>query len=270
MARRCILLILLTCLVCACGHHLYHRVERGETLYSVSWLYGYDYKTVANWNGIAAPYHINEGQILHLAPQKREVERKLLTKSYEVQSSQPSKQINSSTNSLPRTRSTSANSVQPPPVHQRSQNTKSGDNYSQPKLAKVVPNDVIQNKKLLWRWPAHGRVVSDFKTSKGKYKGLEIKGNLGQTVRAAAQGKVVYSGNSLKGYGNLVIIKHTDEYLSAYAHNRDLFVSEGEYVVGGQKIAEMGNTDKEDVSLYFEIRKDGKPVNPYWYLPKKK
>ena len=85
-----------------------------------------------------------------------------------------------------------------------------------------------------------------------------------------SQGKVVYSGNSLKGYGNLVIIKHNNDFLSAYAHNRDLFVSEGEEVFVGQKIAEMGRTDKDEVSLYFEIRKNGKPVNPHWYLPKRK
>lgn len=120
--------------------------------------------------------------------------------------------------------------------------------------------------KLYWHWPLKGRILKNFSQT-GK-KGIDIYGKPGQTVRASAAGKVVYSGDGLIGYGNLLIIKHNYLYLSAYANNRRLLVKEGELVNKGQSIAEVGMGNGKQASLHFEIRKNGKPVNPVWYLPK--
>ncbi|MFZ1851165.1 MAG: peptidoglycan DD-metalloendopeptidase family protein [Nitrosomonas sp.] len=115
-----------------------------------------------------------------------------------------------------------------------------------------------------WIWPTNGKLLSTFSKNS---KGLKISGQSGQTILASAPGEVVYSGNGLRGYGNLIIIKHNNTYLSAYAHNSKILVKEGDSVIKGQKIAEMGNTDADAVQLHFEIRKNGKPVDPLIYLP---
>ncbi len=120
-----------------------------------------------------------------------------------------------------------------------------------------------------WVWPAKGRLTSGFKANGGLNKGIDLKGKLGEPVIAAAAGRVVYSGEGLRGYGKLVIVKHSDKYLSAYAHNRKLLVKEGNNVRKGQKIAEMGSTGTDSVKLHFEIRYDGKPINPLKHLPKR-
>ena len=114
-------------------------------------------------------------------------------------------------------------------------------------------------------WPSKGEVVDRF--DEGKNKGIGIGGKAGDPIQAAADGKVVYAGNSLRGYGNLVIVKHDNTYLTAYAHNRTLLVKEGDLVKKAQKIAEMGNTDSDRVKLHFEVRKNGKPVDPMSFLP---
>ena len=119
--------------------------------------------------------------------------------------------------------------------------------------------------KVEWGWPAQGKIVAGF--SEASNKGLDIAGKLGDPVIASAPGRVVYSGSGLRGYGKLVIIKHNKTYLSAYAHNKDILVREGQSVVKGQKIAEVGNTDSDTPKLHFEIRKHGKPVDPAKYLP---
>lgn len=122
--------------------------------------------------------------------------------------------------------------------------------------------------KVAWHWPADGRVISNFSQQKGQ-KGIDIAGNIGQAVLSASDGEVVYSGGGLRGYGQLIIIKHNDSYLSAYAHNSKLLVREGEKVKALQKIAEMGQTDTDSVRLHFEIRQHGKPIDPLQFLPKK-
>jgi lipoprotein NlpD len=124
---------------------------------------------------------------------------------------------------------------------------------------------VDDEDKVEWGWPAQGKIVAGF--SEASNKGLDIAGKLGDPVIASAPGRVVYSGSGLRGYGKLVIIKHNKTYLSAYAHNKDILVKEGQSVVKGQKIAEVGNTDSDTPKLHFEIRKLGKPVDPAKYLP---
>jgi lipoprotein NlpD len=134
--------------------------------------------------------------------------------------------------------------------------------------ARHKPTSVVSsNKKVRWSWPVTGSVVNRFNHSRNDSKGIDIAGREGSPVRAAAPGKVVYSGNGLISYGNLVIIKHNRSYLSAYAYNRKLLVSEGDDVKAGQKIAEMGRSGGDSPRLHFEIRKNGKPVNPLLYLP---
>ena len=120
--------------------------------------------------------------------------------------------------------------------------------------------------QLDWAWPAKGKIVSGFSET-ANLKGIDIAGTAGEAVRASAPGRVVYAGNGLRGYGKLIIIKHNATYLSAYAHNREILVKEGQQVTRGQKIAEMGNTDAEQVKLHFEIRRLGKPMDPTKYLP---
>ena len=119
--------------------------------------------------------------------------------------------------------------------------------------------------ELAWIWPAHGKVIGTF--SENGSKGVDISGKAGDPVIAAGDGKVVYSGQGLRGYGKLVIIKHNNTYLSAYAHNQNILVKEGQTVTKGQKIAEMGNTDADQVKLHFEVRRQGKPVDPLKHLP---
>jgi lipoprotein NlpD len=120
-----------------------------------------------------------------------------------------------------------------------------------------------------WRWPADGKVVGTYVAGDQTKQGLDIAGSAGDPVRAAADGEVVYSGNGLIGYGELIIVKHNANFLSAYGHNRKRMVSEGERVKAGQEIAEMGSTSASRDELHFEIRKNGKPVNPLDYLPAK-
>jgi lipoprotein NlpD len=117
-----------------------------------------------------------------------------------------------------------------------------------------------------WRWPAKGKVVTSFSRSGGK--GIDIAGKFGQVIVAASDGSVVYSGSGLIGYGQLIIVKHNKRYLSAYAHNNKILVKEGDTVKGGQRIAEMGRSGSNRAMLHFEIRRDGKPIDPMRYLPK--
>jgi len=117
-----------------------------------------------------------------------------------------------------------------------------------------------------WMWPAEGKIVTGFSDT-ANLKGIDIAGKSGQPIFASAPGKVVYAGAGLRGYGKLIIVKHNNTFLSAYAHNKDILVKEGQQVTRGQKIAEMGNTDADQVMLHFEIRKQGKPMDPLKFLP---
>jgi lipoprotein NlpD len=145
----------------------------------------------------------------------------------------------------------------PPPV------ASAAESKAVPKPALAAPDD---GAKLDWVWPAKGKIVNGFSEATS-LKGIDIAGSAGQPITASAAGKVVYAGSGLRGYGKLIIIKHNETYLSAYAHNRDILVKEGQQVGKGQKIAEMGNTDADQVKLHFEIRRQGKPVDPLRYLP---
>lgn len=208
----------------------YYTVHRGDTLYSIAWHYGLDYHTVARWNGISPPYTIYPGQRIRLRPGGKA----------------PSHSGSGSGTAV-------AKNSAPSAPHGSGASAKQG-------RASAGPVD--------WKWPAHGDVKATFGQHGLVGKGILIDGKMGQAVRAAAAGTVVYSGGALAGYGRLIIVKHNDEWLSAYAHNQRLLVHEGERVKAGERIATMGRGPKEAPALYFEIRRDGEPVNPLRFLPK--
>ncbi|HEX7027622.1 MAG TPA: peptidoglycan DD-metalloendopeptidase family protein, partial [Gammaproteobacteria bacterium] len=216
-----------------------YRVDKNDTLYAIAWRYGLDYRELARWNSIAAPYIIHPGQELILIdPQRLPAHRRTESGSLSSGAKQQSQ-----------TRAAKAPQVAPPPA------SSSVD-------AELPPPKAFQ-------WPADGKVVATFQGNKSGSQGIDIQSNPGQPVLATAGGKVVYSGNGLNGYGNLVIVKHNDTYLSAYAHNSKLLVKEGDLVESGQQIAEIGMIDHSTAGLHFEIRKQGKPVDPLKYLPKR-
>lgn len=217
-----------------------YTVRKGDTLYSISWRYGMDYKEVARINGIRSPYTIYVGQKLRFKAPAR-------TATAPVSRPQPK-----AVKPAPAPKATS-------PAPKTKPATKPAAN--EPKF--------VGNQNLQWRWPTSGRVVSTYSDSSPGRKGINIAGKAGQPIIAAASGKVVYSGNGLPRYGNLLIIKHNDVYLSAYAHSEKLLVKEGEVVNAGQKIALMGRTGTQRDQLHFEIRRNGKPVDPMRFLPKR-
>lgn len=221
-----------------------HVVRQGETLYSIAWRYGRDFKELASTNNIVAPYVIVPGQIIDL--------EKSLSSSY-----RPAKEAVIGRQSA---------SGKVPNVTKRKQG-----NNKQSKTTNLKKHKNIKDIK--WMWPHVGPIIANYKIttgSKSVNKGIDISGRLGDEVVAAAAGEVVYSGNGLLGYGQLIIINHNEQFLSAYAHNRRILVKEGQKVKQGQKIAEMGKSGTNRVKLHFEIRKNGNPVNPRKYLPAKR
>lgn len=237
-------------------------VQPGDTLYSIAFRFGWDWKALAARNGIAAPYTIRPGQSIRFDQQG----------SAPV-AAQPSKPPVVSTPSTPPRTSTPQPPAQtPPPV---ATPTPSQPPVSQPpptaSTTPATPGKVqtVPRSATGWAWPASGVLIGKFSSNGSLNKGIDIAGELGQPVLAAADGAVVYAGSGLRGYGELVIIKHSDAYVSAYGHNRRLLVREGQQVKVGQHIAEMGSTGTDRVKLHFEIRRQGKPVDPLQYLPRR-
>ncbi len=211
----------------------HHKVLSGDTLYSISWNYNLDYKQVARWNNIRAPYIIYPGQSIRLtAP---------LAKKAVVKKTVPS-------NTKP--------AVKKPEVKKPEVAKKASKKEEPVKFARNIN----------WQWPTKGKVIKS--NSPISKKGLDIAGKKGQLIKASGAGVVVYSGSGLLGYGRLIIIKHNETYLSAYAHNSVLMVKEGDSVARGQQIAKMGQDSNGKTLLHFEIRKNGNPVAPGKYLPK--
>ena len=218
-----------------------HVVSSGETLFSIAWRYGRDYKKLASYNGISRPYVIYPGQKIRLNVPTQVVSKK-------------SEQVKSNVKSLtPAKKSTSRSKTTTKVI----------------KPVKPITKTLRSNRSIRWIWPAKGKILATFSSQTTLNKGVDIAGKLGESVYSAADGVVVYAGSGLRGYGNLLIIKHNEKYLSAYAHNRKLLVGEGATVKGGQKIAEIGSSGTNKNKLHFEIRRDGKPVDPTKYLPKR-
>ncbi|WP_328185598.1 peptidoglycan DD-metalloendopeptidase family protein [Marinobacter sp. OP 3.4] len=222
-----------------------HVVEKGETLYSIAWRYGRDYRELGNANGIAPPYTIHPGQVIRL-----DLEGKVPADAPRT-ASRPSRSSGTPASSP-------APSTKPEPAPTVTRKPDRNEDLSE--QSQTVSD-------INWRWPHVGTVIAKFSTSGKVNKGIDIAGNSGDLIRAAADGSVVYAGNGLLGYGNLIIINHNEHYLSAYAHNRRILVAEGENVKQGQTIAELGSTGTDGNKLHFEIRRNGNPVDPLPYLP---
>lgn len=202
----------------------WYLVKPTDSLYSIAWRYGLDYRQLAAWNGLEEPFVVKPGQQLVL--------------------------------------------IEPdelPPKPKKFTQIAKNKSLSRPVVVKSLTPEY--NRVIRWRWPTAGKVINRFSANNLDQHGIDIAGKDGQPVYAVADGKVVYSGNGLAGYGNLIIVKHNDTYLSAYAHNRKRLVTEGTYVKRGALIAEMGVGKDNAAMLHFQIRKDGEPVDPVPYLP---
>ncbi len=211
------------------GNGRQHRVNEGESLYAIAWMYDLDYNALARANNIQAPYVIFPGQELNLNVNN-------------IPTSSQSNSSGSQTQSPPVVSSNSIGNAQSRPAGQ-------------------------SNTLLRWVWPAEGNIIAGFSSAENENKGVDISGDAGDPVMAAESGEVVYAGNGLLRYGELVIIKHNDQFLSAYAHNNSINVSEGDIVSRGQQIANLGSTGIDRNMLHFEIRQAGQPVDPINYLP---
>ena len=219
-----------------------HIVAPGETLYSIAWRYNLNYELLAKANGIDRSYRIYPGQRINL----------------KLSSSRPTK--------APDTRGSSVAKV----AEHESSKSKVGVSQQTDRLKNQTPLRASVPAIVsapTWQWPYKGRILRRFNGKSGLNKGIDIGGELGEPVFAASSGTVVYAGEGLRGYGKLIIIKHSDDYLSAYAHSRKLHVKEGDSVAMGEKIAELGRSGTNTVKLHFEIRFDGQPVDPLRYLP---
>lgn len=223
-------------------------VKKGETLYSIAWRADVDVRTLASINNIKAPYNIFPNQKLFLVKNSSNASK----------NKAKSKSFNSSKQKV----------IKKPIAQKKKQEY--GGNVTEQKTSKKSqqPKAAFSQKIRKWQWPAKGKVIQRFSTAKQGNKGIDIAGRRGDSVKATADGKVVYAGDALQGYGQLVIVKHNDDYLSAYAHNDRILVKEQQVVKAGQVIAKMGDTDAERVMLHFEVRFRGKSVNPMKYLPK--
>ena len=258
-----------------------HVVRAGETLYGISFRYGLRYQDVAAWNAIGDPYTIEIGQRLRLRAAsgaraasatawQSQARSPSPSQSAQPQSpSQPSPPRLQQQLQIPRTTAPIAatQSAQPMPTLAHA------PVLAVPPPALPPPSSPAQGTPLAaggtppWRWPTQGQIIGRYVPGDQTQQGINIAGSAGQNVVAAADGVVVYSGSGLVGYGELIIIKHSDEWLSAYAHNRRRLVGEGTRVRAGDSIAEMGRTGAVRDMLHFEIRRNGKPVDPLALLP---
>lgn len=211
----------------------YYSVRSGDTLTKIALDHGQAWRDIAKWNGLDNPNVIEVDQVLRVVP--------------------------------PVVPPVSAESKAPAPQRQASTPQVAQAQTAQQSAPQAASPSNTTDDGLAFAWPHQGAVLAGF--DEAKNKGLDFAGKAGDPVMAAADGKVVYAGSGLRGYGNLVILKHNNTYLTAYAHNQTLLVKEDQAVQKGQRIAEMGSTDADRVKLHFEIRKQGKPVDPTKYLP---
>lgn len=264
-----------------------YEVKRGDTLFYIAWITGNDYRDLAIKNNIKEPYSLKVGQTLQVSSRIRPIIGNISSKSRLVANrNNANTEIITSSIPTPNTKL----------IKSRidiNKNNNFSENADEKNIGKILPSlngkmlptsDTVFAKPVPlaatipttgstlianWRWPATGKIINTFSSAESGNKGIDISGSRGQPVLATASGRVVYAGNALRGYGNLIIIKHNDDYLSAYAHNDTMLVCEQEEVKGGQKIATMGSTGSSSVRLHFEIRYKGKSINPSSYLPKR-
>lgn len=223
-------------------------VVRGDTLYSIAFRLGIDFRELAARNGIQSPYIIKVGQRLKTAKPVKAVPKPApKAPKVAVKPSSPSRKTN---------KTAPKQSKVTPVTKSSSKSQASSDN--------------VENMRPVsrWRWPSAGKVVRTF--SSNRHKGIDIAGKRGDPVKAVAAGKVVYAGTGVTGYGSLLIIKHNDTYLSAYGHNERLLVLENMNIKAGQQIATMGSSGTDTVKLHFELRRRGQPIDPLTMLPRRR
>ncbi len=243
-----------------------HVVQKGDTLYSIAFNYGFDYHELAELNRIQDPSVIAIGQEIRLFPGRA----KTATAAAPVEA-KPIENLVKEQPKLVKYAYSAAAMAQIDKVQEQKSATAVVQVESIPKSdsqAETADDSADDSEEAVpeWSLPTQGKLIGRFSESANR-KGIDIAGKLGQPVLSSASGKVVYSGSGLRGYGKLIIIKHNKTYLSAYAHNDKILVKEGQSVTRGQKIAEMGKTDASQVELHFEVRRYGKPVDPAKYLP---
>ncbi len=230
-----------------------YTVRKGDTLLRIALDFGENYRDLVAWNNLANPDDIKVGQVLRVSQPGGERTANVQTQPVPMPPSA----------SVPRKTEPRADKT---PYNEGKVATTTPPATTQPATpaAPAVPA-AGDEARLSWMWPSEGRVIATF--DDGRNKGIDIAGKMGQPVVAAGSGKVMYAGSGIRGYGNLVIVKHSNSLLSAYAHNRKIVVKEGDNVSRGQVIAEMGDSDADAVKLHFEIRQQGKPVDPTRFLP---
>lgn len=249
-----------------------YKVKQGDTLYSISWGANKDFAHVAKINNLAKPYTIYPGQVLSLNSKKSVTNSNTAKKP----SKQASKQRVNTSKPVDKQPVAASSSSQ---VTAKTASKKQLDHVAKPAYSvtdsQQAVNRVIHRQESTlpkkvsrWSWPVKGKMIGTFSAKEQGNKGIKIAGNRGDAIKAAASGRVVYAGSALRGYGNLVIIKHSDDFLSAYAHADKILVKEKQVVNAGQTVAKMGSTGTNRVMLHFEIRYHGKSVNPLKYLPK--
>ena len=231
----------------------YYTVKPGDTLIRIGLENGQNWRDIARWSGIDNANVIEVGQVLRVVPPSTDASA-VAVKPVAAAGRVESRPLDG------RVAAPAAGASAPPAAPPAPQ---VAGPASAPPAAVAVPKDAEED--LGWVWPAQGQVAAAFE--EGKNKGMAITGKAGDPVLAAADGRVVYAGSGLRGYGNLIIIKHNATFLTAYAHNQALLVKEDQAVRRGQKIAEMGNSDSDRVQLHFEIRRQGKPIDPARLLP---
>lgn len=244
----------------------YYRVKPGDTLYRIALENGQNYRDIAAWNNLTNPSQIEVDQLLRVVPPGANAAAAVpgvATAPVVNGGATQSVPLAGNAASAPTPAPAPATNGSMPPIVGGSTATTIAP---QPPVAANGASALVQaGGSIKFAWPVNGPIIETFNDSTNK--GVNIGGSVGDPIKAAADGRVVYAGNGLRGYGNLIIIKHDATYLTAYAHNSALMVKEGDSVTRGQKIAEMGKSDASRVMLHFEVRQQGKPVDPTKYLP---
>jgi lipoprotein NlpD len=248
-----------------------YRVQRGDTLYSIAFRHGIDFRDLAEWNSIPPPYTIYPGRELRISASRSAPRSPVAQAAAPRVSPAAAPPAPTSTVQKPAPLEPVAST---PPSTNAGTPSHVGSPAAPPPIATASAPPPPEpagtaNGDIAWRWPADGQLVGGYVGGDPMRQGIDIAGNAGAAVKAAADGTVVYSGNGLIGYGELIIVKHSAAFLSAYGHNRKRLVQEGERVKAGQTIAEMGSSGASRDELHFEIRRNGKPSNPLDYLPRR-
>lgn len=251
-----------------------YRVVQGDTLYSIAFRYGMDFRTLARRNGIEPPYTIHPGQRLRLRPGEGEPDPGRTSPAAESAggvTTEPLPERERSSRPPQEERDAPAPAGEPAePTPSRPRSGEASGSEPEPESRpQPDPEPGPEPGPPDWQWPADGPILSTFVAGDSSRNGIDIGGEPGTPIRAAAGGEVVYSGSGLIGYGELIIVKHDKALLSAYGHNRKRLAKEGDRVQAGQKIAEMGDTGAPRAMLHFEIRENGSPVNPERFLPRR-